>query len=86
MINNKNILSDIILYSSSEGDIRVEVIYSEETFWLTQKRMGEMFGVDRLVIAKHLQNIFIMFENERVSLCANSVHTAGNEKICQTNI
>lgn len=50
--------SDIILYSSPEGNIKVEVVYSGETFWLTQKRMAELFGVEVPAISKHLANIF----------------------------
>lgn len=38
--------SDIILYNTPEGNIRVEVVYGDETFWLTQKRMAELFGVE----------------------------------------
>ncbi len=37
--------SDIIFYNSSEGNVKIEVIYSGETFWLTQKRLAELFGV-----------------------------------------
>jgi hypothetical protein len=58
MADNKNNSSDIILYSSPEGNIRVEVVYSGETFWLTQKRMAELFGVEVPAISKHLANIF----------------------------
>ena len=56
--------SDIILYSSPEGNVKVEVIYSGETFWLTQKRLAELFGVTVPAIrlptgqaGKHLKNI-----------------------------
>jgi hypothetical protein len=58
MAENKNNSSDIILYSSPEGNIKVEVVYSGETFWLTQKRMAELFGVEVPAISKHLANIF----------------------------
>lgn len=58
MSKNKNHLSDIILYRSPQGDIKVEVVYSGETFWLTQKRMAELFGVEVPAISKHLANIF----------------------------
>jgi hypothetical protein len=34
--------SDIIFYASPEGNIRVEVLFSDETFWLSQKRMSEL--------------------------------------------
>jgi hypothetical protein len=35
--------SDIIFYSSPEGNVKVEVIFNDETFWLSQKRMAELF-------------------------------------------
>ena len=58
MEENKHNASDIILYSSPGGNIKVEVMYSGETFWLTQKRMAELFGVEVPAISKHLANIF----------------------------
>lgn len=50
--------SEILLYSTPEGDIRVEVTFEDETFWLTQKRMAELFGVDVRTISYHLLEIF----------------------------
>ncbi|MGQ0793886.1 MAG: virulence RhuM family protein [Deltaproteobacteria bacterium] len=58
MAENKNNSSDIILYSSPEGSIKVEVVYSGETFWLSQKRIAELFGVEVPAVSKHLANIF----------------------------
>jgi hypothetical protein len=63
----------------------VEVNYSDETFWLSQKHMAELFGVNRTVITKHLQNIFITNELEEVSVCAKFAHTAEDAKVYQTN-
>lgn len=40
------------------GEIKVEVLLSNETIWLTQKRMAELFGVGVPTISKHLKNIF----------------------------
>lgn len=54
----ENNTSDIILYSSPDGNVRVEVFYSGATFWLTQKRMSELFGVEVPAISKHLANIY----------------------------
>lgn len=48
--------SDIIFYSSPEGDIRVEV-FNDETFWLSQKRMAELFGVEVHTVNYHLKEI-----------------------------
>ncbi|MGK5095482.1 virulence RhuM family protein [Deltaproteobacteria bacterium TL4] len=84
-MKEKNNSSELILYSSPEGNIRVEVIYSGETFWLPQKRMAELFGVDRSVITKHLQNIFTTNELDENSVCANFAHTAEDGKTYQTN-
>lgn len=50
--------NDIIFYSTPTGDVKIEVIFSEETFWLTQKRMAELFGVEVPAINKHLSNIY----------------------------
>lgn len=50
--------NEIIFYSSPEGNIRVEVIFNDETFWLTQKRMADLFGVEVPAISKHLSNIY----------------------------
>ena len=66
-----NNTSDIILYSSPDGNVRVEVIYSGETFWLTQKRMSELFGVEVPAISKHLANIYEsgeLLENSTISI------------------
>ena len=60
--------SDIIFYNSPEGNVKVEVIYEDETFWLIQKRMAELFGVDVRTINEHLKNIFISSELEEDSV------------------
>lgn len=84
MPTEKGYSSDIILYSSPAGNIKVEVTYSDDTFWLTLKRMAELFGVDRTVITKHLQNIFSTDELNEISVCANFAHTAEDGKTYQT--
>lgn len=49
---------EIILYSTAEGAARIEVLYDSETFWLSQKKMAELFGVDVRTVSEHLANIF----------------------------
>jgi hypothetical protein len=53
---------EIILYSAPEGKTHVEVFFEDETFWLSQKKMAELFGVNVRTINEHLQNIFITGE------------------------
>ena len=50
--------SDFLLYTTPEGDVRVDVFFEDETVWLTQKRMAELFAVDVRTINEHLQNIY----------------------------
>jgi hypothetical protein len=54
-MSNKN---EIILYETPDGVIKVEVKFQNETFWLTQKAMAELFGVKVPSISKHLTNIY----------------------------
>lgn len=58
MENNALHTSDIIFYTSPQGAVKVEVIFNDETFWLTQKRMSELFGVESHTITYHLKEIY----------------------------
>src|SRR5690606_36472951 len=50
--------SEIILYTTPQGNIKVEIRFEEETFWLTQKKLAELFGVEVNTINYHLKEIF----------------------------
>jgi hypothetical protein len=49
---------EILLYTTPDGTVRVEVAFEDENFWLTQKRMSDLFGVDVRTVNEHLGNIF----------------------------
>lgn len=49
---------ELILYRAANNVVRVEVLYESDTFWLTQKRMAELFGVDLRTVSYHLQQIY----------------------------
>src|SRR5690349_1666204 len=49
---------ELILYQTAAGAVRVEVLYQTETFWLSQKQIAELFGVDIRTISEHLKNIY----------------------------
>ncbi len=60
---------DIIFYSSSDGHVKVDVFYNDETFWLSQKKMAELFGVDVRTVNEHLKNIYFSHElNEEATI------------------
>lgn len=67
--------TEFLLYTAPNGQVKVEVILHNETLWLTQKRMAELFGVGVPAISKHLKNIFESGELEEevvVSILENT--------------
>lgn len=77
-------MQEIILYNDANGKVKIEVLIQNETLWLPQAKIAELFGVDRTVITKHLKNIFSTKELERDSVCAKIAHTAEDGKTYQT--
>ena len=71
---------EVVLYQTEDGNVNISVIYYQESFWLTQKAMGELFEVDRTVITKHLSKIFSDGELVKNSVCAIFAHTANDGK------
>ncbi|OJV35743.1 MAG: hypothetical protein BGO29_08875 [Bacteroidales bacterium 36-12] len=57
----------IILYQNQEGVVKVEVIFNNETFWMTQKLMAELFGVESHTITYHLKEIYKTGELEETA-------------------
>lgn len=49
---------EFLVYRTAEEDISINAVVKDETIWLTQKAMGELFGVDKSSISRHLKNIF----------------------------
>jgi len=76
--------NQVAFYQSQDGSVNIEVLFAEENIWLTQKKMAELFDVDRSVITKHLKNIFNKEEMKEKSVSANFAHTAEDGKIYQT--
>ncbi|WP_295195766.1 RhuM family protein [Veillonella sp.] len=74
---------DVIIYQSSSSNITTNVLFKDDTFWMPQKDIAQLFGVDRSVITKHLKNIFDSQELEENSVCAKFAHTAEDGKTYQ---
>jgi hypothetical protein len=80
MANKRNIPSEsgfneILLYTTPNGSAKVEVYLQNETIWLTQQKIADLFGVDRTVVTKHIGNIFKSGELNEQVVCANFAHT-----------
>jgi hypothetical protein len=76
---------DLILYRSPDGTTHVSVVYEEETFWLSQKRMSELFGVEVNTINYHLKEIFKSGELDKNSVIRKIRITADDGKEYLTN-
>lgn len=77
MIINEN---EILLYTTPDGDVRIDVLYRDENIWLTQKRMAELFDVNIRTISEHLQNIFASQELDKDSVIRIFRNTAEDGK------
>ncbi|MCX7049725.1 MAG: virulence RhuM family protein [Candidatus Sumerlaeota bacterium] len=81
-MSNEN---QFLLYTAPDGAVKVEVFLKDETVWLTQKALAELFGVQRPAVTKHLQNIFSSGELAEDSVCSILEHTAEDGKTYSTN-
>lgn len=80
--------TEFLLYNAPNGQIKVEVLLNNETIWLTQKRMAELFGVGVPAISKHLKNIFESGELQEevvISILENTTAHGAIEGKTQTN-
>ena len=74
-ITQQDQTTEFLLYTAPNGEVKVEVLLSNETIWLTQERMAELFGVQRPAITKHLKNIFESYELKESVVCSILEHT-----------
>ncbi|MDR0851169.1 MAG: virulence RhuM family protein [Clostridiales Family XIII bacterium] len=65
--NNK---SDIIIYQSEDGTTKIDVRMKDDTLWLSQAQIAELFGRERSVITKHIRNVFNEGELDEKATCA----------------
>jgi hypothetical protein len=72
--------SNFLLYTANEGKVNIEVFLKDETVWLTQKAIAELFGVNVPAINKHLKNIFATGELEENSVISILETTASDGK------
>ncbi|MDP1553215.1 MAG: hypothetical protein Q8M06_09400 [Methanobacteriaceae archaeon] len=64
--------NEIIFYTGSEGAATIEVLFKDETIWLTQKTMANLFNVTQATINEHLKNIFQTNDYLKIQLLGNS--------------
>ncbi|MBM3176413.1 MAG: virulence RhuM family protein [Bacteroidetes bacterium] len=83
-MTKENLRSDVIFYTTGKGKIKIEVLYQNETLWLSQKRMAELFGCSIDNISLHLKNIFKSKELDSASVTEEISDTASDGKKYKT--
>ena len=74
-----NISDQVVLYTTQDGSIALDVTLKGETVWLTQKQMSILFDTERSVVTKHLRNIFNTGELDEISN-VQKMHIANSDK------
>lgn len=71
---------EIVIYQSEDGNIKVDVLFQDETVWLTQEQMALLFGKGRTTITEHISNIFSEGELQEEMVCRKFRHTTFDVK------
>ena len=66
--------NQVLIYQTEDGEIKLDVTMENESVWLTQMQMSELFQKDRTVISKHINNIYKEGELEKSITCAKFAH------------
>ena len=77
--------SEIVIYQNKNGNIKIDVHLEDESVWLTQAQMGQLFGKDKRTISEHITNIFKEEELVEKSVVRNFRTTAADGKNYNTN-
>ena len=82
----ENVNDKIIIYQTDDGNTQIDVRFENETVWLTQAQMAELFLTDRTSIVRHINNIYKAEELEREATCAKiaQVQTEGGRQVTRT--
>jgi len=82
---NEEPKNEIIIYQNTNGNIKIDVHLVDETVWLNQAQMAQLFNKGRTTVTEHIQNIFKEGELDENSVCRNFRHTAEDGKTYDTN-
>ena len=69
------IQDEVVIYQSEDGNVKVDVLFQDETVWLSQEQMALLFGKGRTTITEHISNIFSEGELQEDMVCRKFLHT-----------
>ena len=70
--------SNFVIFKIEDSKVNIDVKFQDETLWLTQKQISELFEKGRSTVTEHLKNIFATYELDEVTVCRNFRHTAND--------
>jgi hypothetical protein len=76
--------SEILFYSTEDGKTKLQVKLEDETVWLTQKQIAELFDKSRVTVTEHIKNVFTEGELDENLVCRNFRHAADDGKTYDT--
>lgn len=82
--SNLQPINNFVIFKTESGKVNIDVFYQDQTLWLTQKNIAELFEKGRSTITEHLKNIFESGELDENSVCRDFRHTAEDGKVYQT--
>lgn len=77
-------MSEIVIYTAQDGHVQLNINLANDTLWLSQQQLADLFGTQRQAITKHLKNIFSAGELKESSVCSILEHTAQDGKKYKT--
>ena len=77
--------ADILMYTTRDGLVKIEVTFGGDTVWLSIDQMAELFQRDKSTISRHIKNIFTEGELNKNSVVAKFATTASDGKSYNTN-
>jgi hypothetical protein len=82
--NDLQKLSNFVIFKTEDGKVNIDVYFQDDTLWLTQKLIAELFGKGRSTVTEHIKNIFEDNELDERSVCRDFRHTAEDGKTYNT--
>ena len=79
MEGNQKMKNEIVLFTDGDVNIEVQINPEQETVWLTQKQMGELFGVKQATLSEHINNIIMSGELDETSIGFSDKSTGGRK-------
>lgn len=82
--HNLQAFNNFVIFTTENGKVNIDVYFKDDTLWLTQKKIAELFQKGRSTITEHLKNLFETEELEEDSVCRDFRHTAEDGKLYTT--